>query len=158
MLIPTERLLNRRLPLHSGQSLHPATTSHPAGPHITRHQRGFKQFTRPVFPSPVAPGWNRSPWAFPRASNPAGSAPTTHVEVGTGHRARTWNNAHDISRTSNHACPLIACDLASQEREKASADTATGVAGLKGRERERAKAETEGTEYRRGARWRTGPY
>ena len=44
------------------------------------------------------------------------------------------------------------------EREKASADTATGVAGLQGRERERAEADTEGTEYRRGARRRTGPY
>ena len=37
---------------------------------MTRHQRGFKQFTRPVFPSPVAPGWNASPWALPRASHP----------------------------------------------------------------------------------------
>jgi hypothetical protein len=43
------------------------------------------------------------------------------------------------------------------EREKASVDTAIGVAGPKGRERERAEAETEGIEYRRGARWRTGP-
>ncbi len=33
------------------------------------------------------------------------------------------------------------------EREKASVDMATGVAGPEGRERERAKAETEGTEY-----------
>jgi hypothetical protein len=37
---------------------------------MTRHQRGFKQFTRPVFPSPVVPGWNGSPWALPRASHP----------------------------------------------------------------------------------------
>ena len=34
------------------------------------------------------------------------------------------------------------------EREKASVDTASGVAGPEGRERERAKAETEGIEYR----------
>ena len=34
------------------------------------------------------------------------------------------------------------------EREKAGVDMATGVVGPKGRERERAKAETEGTEYR----------
>ena len=27
-----------------------------AGPLITRHQRRFTRFTRPVFPSPVAPG------------------------------------------------------------------------------------------------------
>jgi hypothetical protein len=33
--------------------------------------------------------------------------------VETGHRARTWNNAYDISRTSDLACSLNACDLAS---------------------------------------------
>ena len=33
--------------------------------------------------------------------------------AGTGHRARTWNNAYDISRTSDLACSLNACDLAS---------------------------------------------
>jgi hypothetical protein len=44
------------------------------------------------------------------------------------------------------------------EREKASDDMSTGVAGPEGRERERAEAATEGTEYRCGARWRTGPY
>ena len=34
-------------------------------------QRRFTRFTRPVFPLPVAPGWNGSPWAFLRASDPA---------------------------------------------------------------------------------------
>jgi len=33
--------------------------------------RRFTQFTRPVFPLPVAPRWNRNPWAFRRASDPA---------------------------------------------------------------------------------------
>ena len=42
------------------------------------------------------------------------------------------------------------------EREKASADTATWGSLALGRERERAEAETEGTEYRCGVRWRTG--
>jgi hypothetical protein len=54
-------LLNRRLPLHSGQSLYSATTSHRAGLFFTRHQRGFTRFSRPIFPSPVALGWNKSP-------------------------------------------------------------------------------------------------
>jgi hypothetical protein len=31
------------------------------GGSLTRHQRGFTQFTRPVFPSPAAPGWNGPP-------------------------------------------------------------------------------------------------
>jgi hypothetical protein len=41
------------------------------GSRITRHQRRFTQFTRPVCPLPVTPGWNGSPSAFPRASHPA---------------------------------------------------------------------------------------
>ena len=53
------------------QSLNTAHATHQQGPWITRCQRRFTQFTRPVFPLPVAPGWNRSPWAFLRASDPA---------------------------------------------------------------------------------------
>jgi hypothetical protein len=37
------------------------------------------------------------PWAFPRASHPADQEPTTHAEVGTGHRARTWNYTLNIT-------------------------------------------------------------
>ena len=58
---------------------------HPiGGASITRHQRRFTRFTRPVCPLPVAPGWNGSPSAFPRASHPA-VVTATHVEGGTGH-------------------------------------------------------------------------
>jgi hypothetical protein len=52
-------------------SLHRATSSITARLRLTSHQRGFKQFARPVFPSPVASGWIASPSAFPRASHPA---------------------------------------------------------------------------------------
>jgi hypothetical protein len=38
---------------------------------LMKHHRQFMFFTRPVFPLPVTPGWNRSPSAFPRASHPA---------------------------------------------------------------------------------------
>ena len=41
------------------------------GSRITRHQRRFTQFTRPVCPLPVTPRWNRGPSAFPWASHPA---------------------------------------------------------------------------------------
>ena len=44
------------------------------------------------------------------------------------------------------------------ERERASVDTAVPVGdALRDRVRERAQAETEGAEYRCGARRRTGP-
>jgi hypothetical protein len=73
---------------------------------FTRHQRGFKRFARPIFPSPVAPRWNGSPRAFPRASHPAV----------TGSARRGWGQAiehgpgtalYDISRASNPARSLV---------------------------------------------------
>ncbi len=57
-------------------SQRPAPPPHPPHPirqgsRITRHRRRFTQFTRPVCPLPVTPGWSRGPSAFPRASHPA---------------------------------------------------------------------------------------
>jgi hypothetical protein len=43
-------VLSRRLPLDGGQSRSPCSRIPPAGLCFTRHQRGFTQFTRPVFP------------------------------------------------------------------------------------------------------------
>ena len=61
----------------------PPTASHLARLAITRHQRRFTRFTRPVCPLPVTPGWSRSPLAFPRASDPAAAlAAATHVKGG----------------------------------------------------------------------------
>jgi hypothetical protein len=39
--------------------------SHQAGVRITRHQRGFKQFARPIFPSLWPPGWIERPLGSP---------------------------------------------------------------------------------------------
>ena len=41
----------------------PTATTHQRGSTMTRHHQGSLTFTRPVFPSPVAPGWNEDPWA-----------------------------------------------------------------------------------------------
>src|SRR5665647_2004215 len=49
----------------------PCAHNPPAGGGMTRCQRRFTQFTRPVFPLPVAPRWNGSSWAFRRASDPS---------------------------------------------------------------------------------------
>jgi hypothetical protein len=47
-----------------------------AGLCFTRHQRGFKRFTRPVFPSPVAARMKRAALGlWPRASHPADQEP-----------------------------------------------------------------------------------
>ena len=109
-------LLDRRLPLFGGQSLHPAPTSHRTGLRLTRHQRGFKQFTRPTVPLACGrPDGTGRPWAFPRASHPADQEPTTHAEVGTGHRST------DLELLAQHlhlvdppiGSSLTTCDLAS---------------------------------------------
>ncbi len=85
-----------------------------AGLRFTRHQRRFTQFTRPVCPLPVTPGWNGSPWAFPRASHPAvtsdarqgrGQAVSTHPEL---------RHRHHIGLQS--ASPLARCDFVSQRQ------------------------------------------
>ena len=59
----------RRLPTVGPCS--PACCDPPAGVLMTRRHRGFTHVHPSGLPQPVAPGWNRSPWAFPRASHPA---------------------------------------------------------------------------------------
>ena len=54
--------------------------------------RGSITFTRPVFPSPTPPGWNRRRFGFPLSFAPHRHRQRTSG-AGTGHRARTWNNA-----------------------------------------------------------------
>jgi hypothetical protein len=95
-------------------SLHPAPASHPAGLRLTRHQRRFTQFTRPVFPSPVASRMEREPSGFPLSFEPRRPEPDNARQGGdrpTEHGPET--TLYDISRTSNPACLLVVCDLAS---------------------------------------------
>jgi len=74
--------------------------------------RGLLTFTRPVFPSPASPGWNRRRFGFPRASHPAvtGSARRGRgqaIEHGPGTTAQL--TSVDLQSGSS----LNACDLAS---------------------------------------------
>ncbi|MFL5859913.1 MAG: MFS transporter [Solirubrobacteraceae bacterium] len=63
-----EAITGQRLPHHSGLSLDPATTFHLCGvPLDEASTEGSHEFTRLIFPSPVATGWIGSPSAFPRA-------------------------------------------------------------------------------------------
>jgi len=87
---------SRRLPLHGGSSFNPAPASHLAGVCLTRHQRGFKQFSRPVFPSPVAARMEREPLGFPSSFAPRRYRQRTS-RVGTGHRARARNYQLNIT-------------------------------------------------------------
>jgi hypothetical protein len=78
----------QRLPLPSGQSLNPATDP-TAGLLITRHQRRFTRFTRPACPSPVIPGWDGNPRAFPCAPHPAVTGDARQGGAGREHAPAT---------------------------------------------------------------------
>ena len=66
----------------------PRDDLHPCGaPNNEASIKGSHKFTRPIFPSPVAPGWISSPFGFPRASHPA-IIPSA-LGAGTGHPAPT---------------------------------------------------------------------
>ena len=127
----TERLPGRRLPLPSGQSLNPAATSHRAGLRLTRHQRGFKQFTRPVFPSPAAARMERAAaWAFPRASHPADQEPNDARRGGDRPSSTDLElHAQLTSVDLQSGSSLNACDLASHGRAWAPPRTGRSAAG-----------------------------
>jgi hypothetical protein len=95
----------RRLPLPSGQSLHPHHQQSVGGARLTRHQRGFKQFSRPVFPSPGAPGQNGNPLGFPPSFAPR--RPRANDARRGGDRPSSTDlelhAQHHISRSSNRA-------------------------------------------------------
>ena len=103
-------LLDRRLPLRCGQSLHPAPTSHPAGPCMTRHQRGFTQFTRPVFPSPAAPGWNEPPLRL----SPGLRTPPTKSRRRTPGWGQATEHGPGTTRSTSH--PLILQSVVHSQR------------------------------------------
>jgi hypothetical protein len=59
------------------------------------------------------------PLGFPPGFAPADQEPTTHAEVGTGHRARTWNYALKITSVDSPiGSSLTACDLASHDDQQ----------------------------------------
>ena len=77
----------------------PRLAIHRRGSRITRHQRRFTQFTRPVFPLPVTPGWNGTLGLSPELRTPP--LPATHVEGGARPSSTAWDYASGISRSSN---------------------------------------------------------
>ena len=104
-------LPGRRLPFLHGQALDPGLASHLPRLWVTRHQRGFTRFTRPVFPSPAHPGWNKACFGFfPELRTP--QLPATHVRAGTG--LEHWPEAMPpTSSALQSASSLAACDLVS---------------------------------------------
>jgi hypothetical protein len=102
----------------------PDRTSHLPGSRLTRHQRGFKPFARPVFPSLWPPGWNgppldsslglRTPPTRSRRRTPRwGQA----IEHGPGTTAQL--TSVDLQSGSS----LNTCDLASHVAEAIAGET-----------------------------------
>ena len=109
--------LTRRLPLPSGQSLHPAATSHLAGPNLTRHQSEVHVLHPSGLPLACSRRMERQTLGLsPELRTPPTKSRTTHVGVGTGHRARARNNAHDITSADPpiRVARSSSCDLVSQ--------------------------------------------
>jgi hypothetical protein len=115
--------LSWRLPLCRGQSFDPAPASHRQG----SASRGIDEGSSdsPVRSSPCLwpPGWNGPPLGFPLSFAPR--------RPGAGRRTSRWGQAvehgpgttlYDISRTSNPACSLVSCDLASHRPTRASVE------------------------------------
>jgi hypothetical protein len=84
-VLPVEgSLFNRHLPLSSGQSLHPADTSHRRDPNVTRHHRRFTRVHPSGLPLACDPRMGRGSLGFfPELRTPP--LPATHVRAGTGH-------------------------------------------------------------------------
>ncbi len=106
VLTPTEATSGRAPAASQRPVPAPRHTSHRRGSRLTRHQRGFTQFARPVFPSPVAARMERAALGLsPGLRTPPTRSRTTHARVGTGHRARTWN--YTLNSHSSISNPVV---------------------------------------------------
>src|SRR3982074_1783657 len=98
VLTPTEATSGRTPAASQRPVPAPRRTSHRQGSRLTRHQRGFKQFARPVFPAPVAARRERAALGLPPGFAPRRPRAGRRTPgSGTGHRTRTWNytlNSH----------------------------------------------------------------
>ena len=93
----------------------PRSSNPSAGAPMTRHQQGFTCVHPSNLPPPVAPGWNRSPWACNLSFAPRRHKPTTHVRPGTDHRALARSCTFDFNQQSTSNGQLThSCVLASQ--------------------------------------------
>jgi hypothetical protein len=119
VLTPTEATTGRAPAASQRPVPAPRRTSHRQGSRLTRHQRGFKQFARPVFPSPVATRMERAALGLePRASHPVDQEPTNARQGGdrpssTDLELHAQLTSVDLQSSSS----LNACDLVSHVAE-----------------------------------------
>ena len=88
---------DRRLPLLNGQPCAPLKPP-TCGAADNEAYEDSLAFTRPVFPSPVVPGWNRDASAFTLGFAPRGHPQRTPER---GRPTRHWTESHPQQTTSN---------------------------------------------------------
>jgi hypothetical protein len=115
VLTPTEATTGRAPAASQRPVPAPRRTSHRQGSRLTRHQRGFKQFARPIFPSPVAARMERAALGLePRASHPADQEPDSARQGGDRSSSTDLElHAQLTSVDLQSSSSLNACDLAS---------------------------------------------
>lgn len=91
----------------NGRSLSPAGASHRAEVPMTRRHRGFTCVHPSGLPQPVTPGWNRDPWAFPRASHPAVTRDARRGGDGPCARDRTLHPRRQVAPPSMRVAALM---------------------------------------------------
>lgn len=103
----------RHLSPHNDRPLPPAETSHRARVLMTRRQRGFTRFTRPVFPSLWPPDGTAALGPSPQASHPAVTRDARRGRDGPCALDQTLRLRHQpnlLRRTSLHSCDFVSHD------------------------------------------------
>ena len=120
-----EGVPGRRLPLPSGQSLDPRHQQSVGEARLTRHQQGFKQFSRPVFPSPGIPGQNRDRLGL----SPELRTPPTKSRRRTPRRGQAIEHGPGTTRSTSHQSILQSCvhSLRATSRRTASSSRPRSV-------------------------------
>ena len=112
-----------------------STTASPSTPlqHPTLRGSALRGINEGSSNSPVRssprlrpPGWNGPPLGLsPELRTPPTRSRTTHVEVGTGHRARTWN--YTLNSHQSISNPVVHSSCATSRRTSASSSGAASA-------------------------------
>ena len=122
------------------QSLHPATTIHPYGAlHYEASTKGSRVFTRPIFPSPVAAGWNGSVLGFtpsfaPRSYERRTSRWGQVIEHGPEPTLYVIDLASNPALITRYVRPRVARDDAEADATRPQQALGTRIDGTEGRD------------------------
>ena len=114
------RVLSRRLPLHYGKSLNPATTSHHARLRFTRHQTGIHLVHPSGLPLAHAPGMEPATLRLPPELRTP-PLPAAHARGGDRPSSTDLELLAHIRLILQSGSSLVSCDFASHRAERVPA-------------------------------------